>query len=167
MYSAENNFGINEPRTSVPHTISGIKHFGPFWSENHFLYGKERWILSRAYAFALSLLMIAMCYSPFHFAFDFFFFRALGSESNPEFPSSHEMAICDKISSVCFSAVLFSSWCCPTLTISIQDPQRERCLGCYEYCKYGASGRALYVNDSNSCAVVHIYSDPVGSGRIV
>ena len=70
------------------------------------MYGKEPWILSRTYAVSLSLLMIAMCYAPFRFAQDFGFLRSY--QSSLEFPASNEMALCDKISSVCFSTVLFS-----------------------------------------------------------
>jgi hypothetical protein len=84
----------------------GVKHFGPFWSTDHYMYGKEPWILSRVYGFALSTLMVFMCYMPFSFAHDFGWIR--NKDSTPEFPASAEMGLCDKISSVCFANVLFS-----------------------------------------------------------
>jgi len=80
----------------------GVKHFGPFWSQEHYMYGKEPWILSRAYAVSLSILMVATCYVPFSFAQDFGFLRT--HTSSLEFPASNEMELCDKVSSVCFSA---------------------------------------------------------------
>ena len=94
----------------------GVKHFGPFWSQNHYMYGKEPWILSRAYAFGLSLLMVLMCFSPFSFARDFGFLRR--RKSSAAFPASDEMGLCDKISSVSYSMVRSPFAHIPTLTLT-------------------------------------------------